>query len=42
MEDKIMTMVELRHKICEMGAARAEHPYGTPEFNAANDVHGEI
>ena len=37
-----MTMVELRHKICEIGAARAEHPYGTPEFNAANDVHGEI
>ena len=33
-----MTMVELRHKICELGAARAEHPYGTPEFNAANEA----
>lgn len=32
-----MTIVELRCKINELGAARAEHPYGTPEFNKANE-----
>ena len=33
-----MTMVEIRNKILELGAARTEHPYGTPEFNQANEA----
>lgn len=33
-----MTMVEIREKISELGAARAQYPYGTPEFQKANEA----